>query len=245
MSESGFRVIFISPLHPFLLHSILERLGSNQPIQNLMFSLQKLFCRDEKFFDLIEALAESSSSCVKTLAHFLLHQGDLTSVDGIVQKRRQSKELSDEIAHQLCVSFITPFEREDIEALTSSLTKISKTSEKFISQYFLFKEAIEHDDFKKQSELLELLAELLLEMVKKLRRSPNVEEIKEMNSKLLNYEAESDRIMLIFMQELFTKADTSMINLLANKNLQELQEKLTERFRDAGNIVFRIVLKYS
>ena len=47
------------------------------------------------------------------------------------------------------------------------------------------------------------------------------------------------------MQDLFNKADTSMVNLLANKNLQELQEKLTERFRDAGNIVFRIVLKYA
>lgn len=72
-----------------------------------MFSLQKFFCRDEKFFDLIEALAQSSSSSVKTLAHFLLHPGDVASVDGIVQKRRKSKELSDEIAHQLCVSFIT------------------------------------------------------------------------------------------------------------------------------------------
>lgn len=210
-----------------------------------MFSLQKFFCRDEKFFDLIEALAQSSSSSVKTLAHFLLHPGDVASVDGIVQKRRKSKELSDEIAHQLCVSFITPFEREDIEALTSSLTKISKTSEKFISQYFLFRDAIQHEEFNRQSELLEQSADLLFEMVKKLRKNPNVEQIKEMNSNLLNYEAESDRIMLVFMQELFNKADTSMVNLLANKNLQELQEKLTERFRDAGNVVFRIVLKYS
>jgi uncharacterized protein Yka (UPF0111/DUF47 family) len=210
-----------------------------------MFSLQKFFCRDEKFFDLIEALAQSSSSSVKTLAHFLLHPGDVASVDGIVQKRRKSKELSDEIAHQLCVSFITPFEREDIEALTSSLTKISKTSEKFISQYFLFRDAIKHEEFNRQSQLLEQSADLLYDMVKKLRKNPNVEQIKEMNSNLLNYEAESDRIMLVFMQELFNKADTSMVNLLANKNLQELQEKLTERFRDAGNIVFRIVLKYS
>lgn len=210
-----------------------------------MFSLQKFFCRDEKFFDLIEALAQSSSSSVKTLAHFLLHPDDVASVDGIVQKRRKSKELSDEIAHQLCVSFITPFEREDIEALTSSLTKISKTSEKFISQYFLFRDAIKHDDFNRQSQLLEQSADLLYEMVKKLRKNPNVEQIKEMNSNLLNFEAESDRIMLVFMQELFNKADTSMVNLLANKNLQELQEKLTERFRDAGNVVFRIVLKYS
>ncbi len=210
-----------------------------------MFSLQRFFCRDEKFFDLIEALAQSSSSSVKTLAHFLSNPGDVASVDDIVQKRRKSKELSDEIAHQLCVSFITPFEREDIEALTSSLTKISKTSEKFISQYFLFRDAIKHDNFSRQADLLEQSADVLLEMVKKLRRKPNVEEIREMNSNLLNYEAESDRIMLIFMQDLFNKADTSMVNLLANKNLQELQEKLTERFRDAGNIVFRIVLKYA
>ena len=36
-----------------------------------------------------------------------------------------------------------------------------------------------------------------------------------------------------------------MVNILATKNLQELIEKLMDRLRDAGNIVFRVVLKYS
>ena len=51
-----------------------------------MFSLQKFFCRDERFFDLIEALAQSSSSSVKSLAQALVEPETLKSVDEIVQE---------------------------------------------------------------------------------------------------------------------------------------------------------------
>lgn len=213
--------------------------------RDFMFSLQKFFCRDEKFFDLIEALAQSSSSSAKTLSQVLLHPDEIKSVDEIVHKRRQSKELNDEIAHELCVSFVTPFEREDIEALSSSLTKISKTTEKFVSQYYVFKNAIAHEDFRKQAQLIDQSSDLLGTMVKQLRHKTNVEEVREMNTKLRTFEAESDQIMLSLLQELFSGSNKTLINILATKNLQELQEKLMDRFREAGNIVFRVVLKYS
>ena len=212
-----------------------------------MFSLQKFFCRDERFFDLIEALAQSSSSSVKSLAQALVEPETLKSVDEIVQKRRKSKELNDEISHQLCISFITPFDREDIEALSSALTKISKTAEKFLSQFFVFQDAIQHENFKMPADYIKQSADILIEMVKQLRNKPDVEAVKEMNSRLRYCETETDHIMLTLLKTLYSnpnKAD-SMVNILATKNLQELIEKLMDRLREAGNIVFRVVLKYS
>ena len=153
-----------------------------------MFSLQKFFCRDERFFDLIEALAQSSSSSVKSLAQALVEPETLKSVDEIVQKRRKSKELNDEISHQLCISFITPFDREDIEALSSALTKISKTAEKFLSQFFVFQDAIQHENFKMPADYIKQSADILIEMVKQLRRKPDVEAVKEMNSELAGWD---------------------------------------------------------
>lgn len=217
----------------------------------IMFSLQRFFCRDEKFFDLIESLAQASSASVKTLAQVLLHPEEMRSVDEVVRMRRKCKEYNDEIAHDLCVSFVTPLEREDIESLATSLTKISKTSEKFVSQYCVFRSAVQHEDFRKQSELMDQAADVLVKMVNQLRHKADVKQVKELNSQLRFYETEADRVMLSLLQQLFSgerktmNTPQEMASVLATKNLQELLEKLIDRFRDAGNIVFRIVLKYS
>lgn len=211
-----------------------------------MFSLKKFFYRDEKFFDLIEALAESSSSSVKTMSRMLSHQEEFKSVDEVIQKKRKSKELNDKIAHELCVSFITPFEREDIEALASALTKISKTAEKFVSQYVVFRNVLQPGEFQRQSDLLIQLADILVQMVKKLRHKPDVDAIRVLNDQLRAKEAESDTIMLTLLKDMYKNVDEKKLSaLLSTKNLQELLEKLTDRFRDAGNIIFRIVLKYA
>lgn len=212
-----------------------------------MFSLQRFFCRDERFFDLIESLARSSTACVETLAQVLRCPEKPTSMDEIVRLRRTCKETGDTLAHELCVTFITPLEREDIEALENALLKISKTSEKFVSEYCIFREAIQHEDFKRQSDLIAQCAEILNKMVLQLRHKPDVALVKELNSQLRYNEGESDRILLGLIESLYTQKDKvrPVITVIATKNLQELMEKLTDRLRDAGNIVFRTVLKYA
>ncbi len=211
-----------------------------------MFSLRKLFSRDEKFYDLIEALAQSSASSVKALAATLSDPTSVKSIDELIQKRRKSKEINDQLSHELCVSFVTPLEREDIEALASSLSKISKTSEKFSSQFWVFKNTIDLEDFKKQAVLMDEAADALMGMIKQLRHKPNVESVRVLNEKLRTCESDSDRIMLNLVQKMYCGEKNQPLSfILANKSLQELSEKLTERLRDAGNVIFRIVLKYT
>lgn len=176
----------------------------------------------------------------------LSQQEEFKSVDEVIQKKRKSKELNDEIAHELCVSFITPFEREDIEALATALTKISKTAEKFVSQYVVFRNVLQPGEFQRQSNLLIQLADILVQMVKRLRQKPDVEVIRDLNDQLRAKEAESDAIMLTLLKDMYGTVDEKKLStMLSTKNLQELFEKLTDRFRDAGNIIFRIVLKYA
>ena len=211
-----------------------------------MFSLRKFFSRDETFFDLIESLAESAASGVHTMAGTVAGQEQPKSVGEMAQIKRRSKDLNDKIAHELCVSFVTPFEREDIEALSSALMKISKTAEKFVSQYIVFKNVLPAGEFANQAEPLNGLAETIVKMVKILRKKPDVEAVRTLNEYLRAKETESDTFMLDTLQTMYAEADEQKLTaLLAAKNLQELLEKLLDRFRDAGNVVFRIVLKYS
>jgi len=211
-----------------------------------MFSLQKFFCRDGKFFDLLDNLALSSTSSVKYLSEALLNPESLQNPDQFVQARRKSKALNDEISNQLCISFVTPLEREDIEALATALTKIAKSADKFVQHYLICRQSVCHEDFTRQAQLLEKSASTLLEMVKMLRNKPDVEKISEMNSQLRFFEGEADKILLTLLKDLYTQADTKgIVTVLVMKDLHGILEKLLDRFRDAGNIVFRTVLKYS
>ena len=49
--------------------------------------------------------------------------------------RSKDKAITEEISEQLITTFVTPMEREDIEALAESLYKIPKTVEKFAERY--------------------------------------------------------------------------------------------------------------
>lgn len=221
-----------------------------------MFSLQRFLCRDEKFFDLIEDLANASTECVRTVASTLQTQTDPTQnsqsaqnklITTIKKQRNDCKEAADTLDRDLCVSFLTPLDREDIGALSTALLKISKTAEKLVFQYTIFQRFIRPEDFRRQSELISKSADLLYQMVTQLRAKADLKEVKGLSDQLKFHENESDRILLGIIETLYVADEKNIppLTVIATKNLQELMEKLTARMREAGNIVFRTILKYS
>src|SRR5438105_10516052 len=92
-----------------------------------MLSIQKIFGRDEKFYDLLETSAQEADASVHHLIALLerLEQHESPqSLEEFILSRRKDKEITQELTEQLCKVFITPFEREDIQALAGALYKI-------------------------------------------------------------------------------------------------------------------------
>jgi uncharacterized protein Yka (UPF0111/DUF47 family) len=209
-----------------------------------MFSLQKLLSRDDKFFDLLESSAEEARSSVQLLIPYLKSSDRVLSLDEFIEKRRRDKIITREIAEHLCTTFVTPLEREDIEALSNALYKIPKTVEKFGERLLLAPQFVKGIDLSKHSEMLEQATESVLVMVKELRSGVNLKEIKEHNSKLQRIEGEADKLMLEGLRSIYTQNENP-IRTIFLKDLFELLEKIFDRCRDAGNSVFQIVLKHS
>src|ERR1700722_2765360 len=91
---------------------------------------KKILGRDEKFFDLLEASASEAHVSAERLKDFLTRTQSVLSVDSLHEltlSRRKDKEITKEITRELFRTFVTPLEREDIEALSNSLYKIPKT----------------------------------------------------------------------------------------------------------------------
>ena len=212
-----------------------------------MFSIRKLLGQDEKFFDLLEASAQQADSSVHELVALLAqveHGASPQSLEAFVHSRREDKRITQELTEQLCKTFITPLEREDIQALAAALYKIPKTVEKIGERILICPQDLHGRSFAKQVEFLDQAAEAVLAMVKELRKGTDIATVRDMNDKLQVIEGDADKLELDLLRDLYHgNYDTKHMIFL--RDLYDLLEKVIDRCRDAGNIVLQVVLKYS
>ncbi len=209
-----------------------------------MKALRKLFGYDDKFFDLLEASAVEAKGSVELLLNLLRKSDGVPTLDEFIHKRRKDKRITEDITEELCRTFVTPLEREDIEALSLSLYRIPKTAEKFSEKFLLCRNHLGGVDFGPQMSLLEQTTETVVCMVKRLRERAHLEEMREENARLHYLEGEADKIMLELMRDLYS-GRYEPLKVIIILDLHETLEKIIDRCRDAGNIIFQIVLKYS
>jgi uncharacterized protein len=208
-----------------------------------MFSLKKLIGGEEVFFELLEKSAEEARESVDLLVR-LLAKPEAGSLDDFALLRKKDKRITEEISERLTTTFVTPLEREDIEALSNALYKIPKTLEKFGERLLLCPERVRKVDFSRQAGLLLKAADVVLVMVRALRSSPDLEKVKEQNDRLQYLEGEADKLMVELLRDLYA-GEKDAVTVIALKDLYDLLEKVIDRCRDAGNVIFHIVLKNS
>jgi uncharacterized protein len=209
-----------------------------------MFSLQKLLGKDDRFFRLMEGSAEEARASIQGLAALVKAPEEKRSLDAFIEARRKDKRITQELSEHLCQTFVTPLEREDIEALANSLYKIPKTVEKFGERFLLSAQHVRNLDLSRQLAMLDKAGNTVVTLVKELQKGVNLERVKVQNDQLQHIEGEADKLMLEVLRDLYT-GDHSALRVIVLKDLYEILEKVFDRCRDTGNIVFHIVLKHS
>jgi uncharacterized protein len=209
-----------------------------------MFSLQKLLGKEDKFFTLLEASAEEARTSVKALVKLSKRLDEPVALDEFTYLRHKDKKITNEISAAVYTTFVTALEREDIEDLSNALYKIPKMIEKFTNRVLLAPQHVRGIDFSTQISLLERATDIVLELVKSLRKGMDLERVKELNDKLQFLESEADSYMMSLYKELFS-GKHEPLQVIALKDLYELLEKVIDRCRDAGNVVAHIALKHS
>jgi uncharacterized protein len=212
-----------------------------------MFSLKKLFGKEDKFFDLLEAGADEARNSINLLTRYLQALsagGPPSNLDEFVQTRRKEKRIRHQMTEELSRTFVTPLEREDIEALSFALYRIPKSIEKIVERLSIYPGRVPHTAFQRQAELLIVAADAVVFMVKALRGGADVEKIREANERLQYAEGEADKVMLGLLKELY-QGPYDAKELMILQELYEMVEQAVDRCRNVGNIVFQIVLKHA
>jgi len=197
---------------------------------------KRLFGKDEKFFDLLEASAHEASAAAASLKEFLERLGTAASIDDMQEfsfRRHKDKEITQQIT------------RQHIEELSNSLYKIPKTVQKISERLLICPlPQLKDKSLQRQVDLLEQAAKVVVSLVKLLRPGASLDEVGDLNDRLQQIEGEADRLVTTMLRKLYHEhADARDILIL--KDAFELIERAVDRCRDAGNTVFQIVLKSS
>jgi uncharacterized protein Yka (UPF0111/DUF47 family) len=209
---------------------------------NAMSSLQRLLGKDDTFCELLEAAAAEARSSVLALVKYLQTADAGKTLHEFVTARRKEKAITLRIREGLCTNFVSTLDRHDIEDLAHALYRIPKTVENLGEHLALAPQHLRGTNLQPPLGLLEEASQLVLTMTQMLRHGATPARIKPLNDKLQAIEGQADKMVLIYVRSIYN-GQGDLPRALFLRDVHHLIEKVTDRCRDAGNILSRIALK--
>ena len=212
-----------------------------------MSAFQRIFGRDTKYYDLLEAgaaEARNSAAILLRIVPTLEAQPATDPLPEMALCRRKHKRISQDVTAELCRNFVTPLEREDIEALSTALYKITKNVEKIAERLTIAPNRANSARIVHQLGMLERATNVVETMVGQLRPKSHGEQIKDQYDALQAVEGDADKLINDQLRELYHGESDARI-VVFWKDVYEMLEKAIDRCRDAGYVVFHVALKYS
>lgn len=200
----------------------------------------RLIPREESFFDLFEALARKVQDGAEVLLDLLKDYSDLERKSGrVLDIEHEGDELTHEVIQRLNLTFVTPFDREDIHHLASNLDDVLDHIEAAAEYLQLHKIASPLPQMVVLAETLARGAQLTAQSISGLRKMRGLEDYWVEINRLEN---ESDRAYRRTIAELFS-GDYKAMDVLKYKDIIEEIESAMDRLEDVANTIEGIVLK--
>ena len=207
---------------------------------------QFLVPKDKKFFPLFE---EASSNLIELASN--LHEAvnlPLKEREVLFQKIDELEQKGEAITRktniELSKNFITPFDREDIHSLITSIDNVADNLHGASSRMKLY-----HVD--KITKSIRKLTEINLEAclhidagVKELRDLKNIENITNACSKINKLENKSDHVYNKAVFEIFEN-ETDAKNIIKYKEVLSVLESATDKCKSVASILESISVKHS
>lgn len=211
-----------------------------------MFKFE-FFPKSDRFCDYLTQLAAKAAACARHLQKYVKEtdpQKQKEAAEAILTARGRAKVLMAELTRDLSRSFVTPFDREDIQDFAMELYKIPKTIEKVQSRLELHGLKDERGDFTRQIDLIVQEAEAMEEMVQNLISGKNNRKIQDQVAFLYDLEHRGDAVLSELLGNLF-KTYSDPRDLILRKDIYDMLEKVIDRYRNAAGITLQIVLKHN
>jgi predicted phosphate transport protein (TIGR00153 family) len=211
-------------------------------------SFLKIFMpKNRIFFELFEKVADNGAQ-MGSLLKDVVAEPDFDKRASLITQIEDLEHANDELTHSIFTelgrNFITPFDREDIHYLASSLDDIADyiyASAKKINFY-----RVNPNDMgmQKLAELIEQGAQQIRIAVRELRNMKNMRNITEALVKINSIENQADDIFDMSIERLFaTEPDAKEV--IKKREIYQVMEIVTDKCEDASNVIESIIIKYA
>ena len=202
----------------------------------------RLIPREERFFDRFADDAANVLGAARLLEAMLRSYDELERRAGEIRDaEHRGDEISHDIGQRLADTFVTPFDREDIQALISGLDDILDGIEETADTFVLYGITAPTPIALEQTAIIVRQCEQIHLAMTHLRGFRDLDQYR---IEIHRLENEGDRIGRKAVAELFHD-ETDAIEIIKWRKVYNLLEETIDRCEDVADIVERITLKNS
>jgi predicted phosphate transport protein (TIGR00153 family) len=200
-----------------------------------------LFPRDEQFFDLYGKMATEIQDASRLLEQLLATDPpDLAQVEPIRDAEHRCDALTHDAIQRLHRTFITPFDREDLYALATTLDTVMDAIDHTASLIRLYKIEIVRPGARELARGVTSSAERMnLALEALATRKPVNPHAVEIN----RLENEADHMYQEAVRTLF-ESETDAIMIIKWKEVYDNLERITDCCEDVANVIEGVVVKH-
>jgi predicted phosphate transport protein (TIGR00153 family) len=201
----------------------------------------RLIPRDTRFFDFFAEMAGNLGEGARLLKRIL---DDFQDVEDRVRQLKDIEHRGDEMTHNILTklnqTFITPFDREDIHRLASSLDDVLDFIYAAGIRLVMFRIKAAPPAASKLAEIIIRQTDQLSQAMSRLERKHD--QVLENCVEINRLENEADLVARTAIAALFDE-EKDPIALIKLKELYEVLETATDKAEDAANVLEGVVLK--
>ena len=207
--------------------------------------LGRLMPREGKFFDLFNAHGERIVEGARELAAMI---GTFSELDAHARRIDDAERAADKITHEtitlLHKTFITPFDREQIHQLITTMDDILDLIQDVAESVALYDLRKVTPEAKQLAEICQMCCERVKSTVELLPDIKHAEGILKCCEEIDRLESDADRVMRAALSKLF-REENDLKQVMKLRVIYDLLESITDRCEDVANIIEGIVLENS
>ncbi len=211
-------------------------------------SFLKLFSpKNRIFYELFERVANNVEK-MGSILKAVVAEPDFDKRAALILQLEDLEHANDELTHNLFTelgrNFITPFDREDIHFLASSLDDIADYIYSAGKKINFYRVNPNDTGMHKFADLIEQASAQVKIAVVELRDMKNMRKITEALVKINSIENQADDVFDFSIEKLFdTEPDAKEV--IKKREIYQVMEIVTDKCEDASNVIESIIIKYA
>ena len=206
----------------------------------------RLMPREGNFFELFDRHAAQIAAGSHDLARLMSDYGDVAArrqhIDAIDRAEKDADKVTHETVALLHKTFITPFDRDDIHKLITTMDDILDLIQDVAESAMLYDLQRISPEAQQLAEINEMCCDRVKAAVNLLDSMENAETILKICTEIDRLESDADRVMRSAMSKLF-RDESDVRQLIKLKAIYELLESVSDKCEDVANVLEGVVLE--